>query len=269
MVSVMFHHGSRQYEVEVKRERRSDYRLRIRKPGRISAVIPMKASLESLEKFMEERRREIEVYLDRMVDYISKMPEYHFEDGDIIHFAGQDFRLKIDKILPNRSLKAELDPNKLEIQVYSCTKVKSPAAFQYGQCVLPGFGDSHPSQVDSDPEAVAYAVENALMGYSKIWLEQRVTYYSQKLGVSPSGLRVGRAKTRYGSCSSRGQLNFCWRILLAPMFISDYIVVHELAHLVHLNHSKAFYDVLGSVMPDYKEAQQWLKVYGARLEWPT
>ena len=115
----------------------------------------------------------------------------------------------------------------------------------------------------------AEAVEAAVMAYSHVWLTERVRYYSARMKLMPGSVKVGRAKSRYGSCSSKGSLNFCWRLLLAPVFVADYIVVHELAHLAHMNHSKAFYDIVAKEMPDYPQAQSWLKNNSPLLEWPT
>ena len=72
-------------------------------------------------------------------------------------------------------------------------------------------------------------------------------------------------KTRWGSCSSKGNLNFNWRLIMAPLFIMDYIVVHELAHLVHPNHSRDFWKLVKKIVPDYKEKKEWLKIYGNSL----
>ena len=78
------------------------------------------------------------------------------------------------------------------------------------------------------------------------------------------GLKYGRititsAKTRFGSCSSKGRISYSYRLMLYPEAARDYVVVHELAHLVEMNHSKRFYDVIEKFMPDYKERKRMLK----------
>lgn len=70
-------------------------------------------------------------------------------------------------------------------------------------------------------------------------------------------------KTRWGSCSAAGNLNFNWKLILMPPEILDYVVVHELAHRKELNHSKAFWSVVEQILPDYKERRRWLKTEGA------
>ena len=76
---------------------------------------------------------------------------------------------------------------------------------------------------------------------------------------------IREQKTRWGSCSSKGNLNFNWRLILAPEEVLDYVVVHELAHRREMNHSKAFYAIVESVLPDYKQPKKWLRDKGQTL----
>lgn len=100
-------------------------------------------------------------------------------------------------------------------------------------------------------------------------LVQRIAYYEPMLPRNHrpiTRITIRSQKTRWGSCSSKGGLNFNWRLYLAPPEILDYVVVHELCHLVEMNHSKAFWDLVGSILPDYKEREQWLKDNGSSLD---
>lgn len=94
---------------------------------------------------------------------------------------------------------------------------------------------------------------------------QKAAYYARIMGVTYNRIAIREQKTRWGSCSSKGNLNFNWRLIFAPEEVVDYIVIHELAHRKEMNHSKAFYDVVASVMPDYKEQQKWLREHGDSL----
>lgn len=93
----------------------------------------------------------------------------------------------------------------------------------------------------------------------------KTAHYARILGVTYNRIAIREQKTRWGSCSSKGNLNFNWRLIFAPEEVIDYIVVHELAHRKEMNHSQAFYDVVASVMPDYKTQEQWLKEHGDSL----
>lgn len=89
-------------------------------------------------------------------------------------------------------------------------------------------------------------------------LEQRLEYYSVLAGLKPSEIKISNAKKRWGSCNSKGVINFSWRIIMAPMNIVDYVVVHELMHIAERNHSKKFWDKVGIYFPQYKQAKLWL-----------
>ena len=90
-------------------------------------------------------------------------------------------------------------------------------------------------------------------------LADRILFWRERVNAYPKTMRVKRLKSRWGSCSNRGNLNFNWLLILAPPSIVDYIVVHELCHFHHPNHSAAFWETVRSALPDYKERRKWLK----------
>lgn len=93
----------------------------------------------------------------------------------------------------------------------------------------------------------------------------RVAYYAALLGVEYGRITIRTQKTRWGSCSAKGNLNFNCLLMLAPPEVLDSVVVHELCHRKHMNHSKAFYDEIARIMPDYKARHAWLKQNGRAL----
>ena len=80
----------------------------------------------------------------------------------------------------------------------------------------------------------------------------RTWHFAELMNVSPTTVKVNNAKTRWGSCSSKKSLNFSWRLIMADDDLIDYVVIHELAHLSEMNHSTRFWNIVGSVLPDYK-----------------
>ena len=99
----------------------------------------------------------------------------------------------------------------------------------------------------------------ALKQRALLVLPQRVEYFSSIMGVSPSSISINRAKTRFGSCSSKGRINFSCRLMQYPDEAIDYVIIHELAHLKHLNHSKSFWQFVERFCPDYKARKRLLK----------
>lgn len=90
-------------------------------------------------------------------------------------------------------------------------------------------------------------------------IPQRVAHYAPLMGVTPTGVKITSARTRFGSCSGKNSLCFSWRLMQYPAEAVDYVVVHELAHIRHHNHSAAFWAFVESVMPDYRRRQALLK----------
>lgn len=93
----------------------------------------------------------------------------------------------------------------------------------------------------------------------------RVEYFARVIGVTYGKITIRNQKTRWGSCSSKGNLNFNCLLMLAPPEVLDYVVVHELCHRKQMNHSKAFWAEVEKVCPDYKAAKKWLKEEGSQL----
>lgn len=90
-------------------------------------------------------------------------------------------------------------------------------------------------------------------------IPERVRYYAEQMGVTPAGVRITGAQKRFGSCSGQNRLCFAWRLMQYPPEAVDYVVVHELCHTVHHNHSRAFWALVEQVMPDYRQRQQLLR----------
>lgn len=105
-----------------------------------------------------------------------------------------------------------------------------------------------------------------LKAAAKAELPARVAYYAAQMGVSYNRVTVRLQKTRWGSCSAGGNLNFNALLMLAPPEVRDSVVVHELAHRKEMNHSRRFYAAINAVMPDYAARHQWLKDHGAALQ---
>lgn len=91
---------------------------------------------------------------------------------------------------------------------------------------------------------------------------RKVAWYARQMQVSYGTITIREQKTRWGSCSSRGNLNFNWRLILAPEPVLDYVVIHELAHRKEMNHSAGFWGIVEEMMPDYRQYRGWLKQYG-------
>ena len=95
---------------------------------------------------------------------------------------------------------------------------------------------------------------------------EKTNEYAQKLGVQYQSVSIRQWKSRWGSCSIRGDIQYAWQVVMAPIDIVSYLVVHELSHIKHHNHSPKFWAVVASMIPDYRTCQQWLKTQGHLLK---
>ena len=99
----------------------------------------------------------------------------------------------------------------------------------------------------------------ALYRAAKQTIPPRVAYYAQRMGVTPTGIRITSAAKRFGSCSGKNSLCFSYRVMMYPPEVIDYVIVHELAHIRHHDHSTAFYSFVESILPDYRQREAILK----------
>ena len=108
-------------------------------------------------------------------------------------------------------------------------------------------------------------LKDYMKSLSKKLISDRVQDYAKRLGHYPRALFFKETTTRYGSCTANGDLNFHWPLISAPLFVIDYIVAHELCHLIVMDHSSSFWKRVAMLYPAYKQANRWLKQNGYRL----
>ena len=116
-----------------------------------------------------------------------------------------------------------------------------------------------------DAENITLDKIKALADQALEIIPARVEYFAKIIGVTYGNITIRNQKTRWGSCSSKGNLNFNCLLMLAPPEVLDYVVVHELCHRKQMNHSKAFWTEVEKVFPDYKKSIKWLKEEGSQI----
>ena len=137
-------------------------------------------------------------------------------------------------------------------------------------CIEPGLRD--PLQLEEDRILLATAagcerlVERWLRREALLCFEEAVARHAAALGVEYCGIAIRDQKTRWGSASATGRLNFSWRPVMAPPFVLDYLAAHEVAHLREMNHGPRFWSLCRSLCPETDAAERWLKTEGSRLQ---
>lgn len=143
------------------------------------------------------------------------------------------------------------------------------------------FGKKYKIVYNERHRGVCFENDNLNVGGDEFFLHRRVKDFlkkyavdelaelslekAKKIGVKISSVSVKDTKSRWGSCSTRGNINYNWRIVLAPVYVIDYLVCHEVCHLIHPNHSTAFWNEVKNLCSNYKEGRSWLKIKGKEL----
>jgi predicted metal-dependent hydrolase len=212
------------------RARRRTLSLSVSVETGLTVRAPLKTPLAYIEKWVQEKSP----WIDKVTKKLASRPvsiKHHFTDGELFLYKGEKY--------PFTS--TETKSKKLEF-----SRDTFILAEKYNGKAKKLFTDWYKEQ----------ALEI---------LSERTQIMANQAGLSYSSVRVTSATRRWGSCSKTGRINFTWRLIMAPLWVIDYVIAHELAHLEHHNHSKAFWAYTGTLHNKPKEARAWLKQYGHQL----
>ena len=109
-----------------------------------------------------------------------------------------------------------------------------------------------------EDEKIKQALKRFYYQQCKALVEKSIRTHQSNFKIKPRSIRITDSKTTWGTCDSKLQLTFNWRLAMAPLEVIDYVVVHEMCHMVHLNHDRSFWRLVGKIIPDYKEQENWL-----------
>lgn len=118
---------------------------------------------------------------------------------------------------------------------------------------------------DFNEEELKIKLKKFYFASCKKTVGERINRYQTQLRVKPKSIEIVESRTKWGSCSSDKKLTFNYRLAMAPIEVIDYVIIHELCHLLHMNHDRSFWRRLGSIMPDYKEKEEFLARYGQAM----
>jgi predicted metal-dependent hydrolase len=214
---------------QIIRSKRKTLAILVKQDSSVIVRAPMKTPEKTIWEFVEQHRAWIEKKQSEVRTRNIVQPK-QYQSGETFMFLGESYRLEIVK-------------------------------HQKQALVLDGtfkLAESASAQAER-------VFERWYRAQARRILQERVDFYSKQYGFQYQGMKITSARTRWGSCSRGGSLNFSWRLILAPIEQVDYVVVHELVHTTHHNHSKRFWKKVQTVLPDFKQRQKWLKQHGPRL----
>lgn len=120
--------------------------------------------------------------------------------------------------------------------------------------------------VDGGKQAAQAAFEAYYRDKGLVRIKKRAAHFAAKVGVATGAVQVKELGYRWASCMANGDLHFHWKCMMAPLSVIDYIIVHELCHMHHRDHSDAFWNEVDKVLPDYRSRKEWLRARGAQLD---
>jgi predicted metal-dependent hydrolase len=216
---------------KIVRSSRKTIALIVNQHGKLIVRAPKRVSNQQIWAFIEQKQEWIAQKQAAVHERLSRTTSHAFAPGETFFYLGQSYALEI-------------------------TNTARPAltlvdgVFRLSSSAVPRGIDTFTS----------WYRERA-----RVILEERVRLLAGQYQLKYQRVRISSARTRWGSCSSLGTLSFTWRLVMAPLPVIDYVIVHELAHLVEKNHSSRFWTKVAEMMPDYQAKRHWLKENASSL----
>ena len=218
----------------VSKKPRKTASIHIERNGMISMIVPEKLTTKEVEKILEGKRKWIYKNLAEWEELNSRKVTREYVNGEGFLYLGRSYRLR---------LVYDQDEPLMLKDGHFCLKVEDG------------------KQINPDDAFKEFYKSKGLQR-----IVERVSYFKTMLGVEPKSIRVMDIRNRWATCTPDGKLIFNWKCMMAPLTIIDYIIAHELTHLLYQNHSAAFWNQLDKIMPDYQVRKEWLKANGVGMD---
>ncbi|MHA3060054.1 M48 family metallopeptidase [Acinetobacter sp. ANC 4636] len=224
-----------EFEINVKHSRiRNSMCLTVERDGSISLALPLDATHQEVEQFVKSKTFWLYTKLAEKEELRQKtIPRKQFVAGEGFLYLGRSYRLKIEK------------------------NIELPIQLKKGRLVLSS---------DKVDEAQSYLISWYKKKAEK-WIEARFEDFKSQIVVQPEKIHIRDLGYRWGSCSRNKYLYFHWKIILLPKSLIDYVLVHELIHLIEPEHNDAFWKLVALIMPDYEERKIQLDKIGAETDY--
>lgn len=212
-------------EYELIRKRKRTLSITIRRDASIVVSIPLKTSISEVEKVLLQKLPWIEKKIEEVKEI--KPTERNYIEGEDFLYNGEVYKLKIQSDTCGKNIGVEIDENQKSIIVFG--------------------------KKDAEKKDIRRALEKWYVNQSNKKIEERVKYIINKTSLTPKLVKVKTLKASWGICTNKGNISLSWRLIMAPTSVMDYVIIHELCHLKHHNHSKEFWNLVEHYMPDYKK----------------
>ena len=212
------------------RSKRRTVAIEVTREARLIVRAPLRTSSEDIDRFVEKKRIWILKKQEEAQQRLGRTAPKRFVSGEEFLFLGHSYKLKV------------IDDGMATLSFDN------------------GFLLSHAHLEDARELFINWYRDQS---YDRIG--ERLKHYSSVTGIHFNKFRITGAKKRWGSCNTKANIFFSWRLIMTPLPVIDYVVVHELVHIEEKSHSKVFWNRVGSILPDYRERRRWLKDNGHLL----
>ncbi len=236
-MSSLFRKSPLEYQIR-RSARRKTVAIEVR-PGEVRVLAPHAVTQSWIDAFVCQKEHWIRSRLAAFAKH-PLPPQPSIDDGASLLWLGKSYRLQVVDNQPVSGV--TINGATLELQL--SRRLRRPRA-----------------------EAIKQQLELWYRDTAQIHITQRVQHWSALMGAQPAEISVRSYRRKWGCCTSRAQVRFNWLLVMAAPEIIDYVVIHELSHLRHMNHSAQFWARVTQFCPDYKRAQAWLRQEGGRLQW--
>lgn len=230
-------YGDKTIEFEIKYRERRTMAIQIEPIDKILVISPKGLSEELIKEKVKSKGSWIVKKLMELKEVEYEPFAREFVNGEAFMYLGRNYSLEIFKDNNIKRPKINLNNGKFYITTFT-----------------------------EDHANLKKAMEKWYRKEAKKIIDKRVNFYIPKIEKEPNQVKIKEQKKKWGSCTSKGNIYFNWRTIMAPSNVIDYIVVHELCHLVYPGHSKNFWGKVESLLPDYKKRRKWLQKYGIRMD---
>lgn len=235
-MKLSFQYETKNIEFEVIYRVRKTLSIKVKLDGKVTVIAP---ALLKEEEVLEIVKKKAKWILEKQgeVSIINKNKiKREAVNGEYYLYLGREYKLFLDINNTYKKIEVNLLEGRLIVKTYT-----------------------------RDAKTIKLALEKFYRERTLIKVRERVSHYQKYFEVKPRNIKSKEQKKRWGSCTYNNDLLFNWRISMAPLHVLDYIVVHEMSHMIHKDHSRNFWNKVGSILPDYKIRHDWLKRNGVTL----
>ena len=209
-------------------------RMQMDTKGKLTLVAPWFTSDKSVQIFIKQHQRWIEKHWIKIEKLKKLRPEFHYRSGDTFYYFGEPVILEV-KPSEKKRPSIKIRDDKMLITLHR--NISKQEGIHSIKKVIEEFYRTKAEEVIRD----------------------RLDFFNEHYGFSFNRVTMRDQKSRWGSCSRLRNLNFNWRLIMAPIEVIDYVVVHELCHLKEMNHSPRYWSLVAEIMPNHKEMRHWLR----------